>query len=169
MNGWRSPYDAERHALLADLRSAFDTGTFEKAFPGSPAPLKVSIGGDSEDLAFEVVVWPMPESVSNVQRVAVPCSEMETTFEMRVGLAATGATHDDASSVVIDYINCFYQVCMADPTLKGLVDYARPSLEISKCGPDATWGYVAVAVMSVACRRHIKSNPTIARAVREAC
>ena len=161
------PYDAERRALLADLERAFDPGTFERAYPGMTAPGLVSIGGNSDPLAFEVIVWPFPQSVSNEHRTAGPCAAITTEFDLVVGLVASGADDADASSVCLAYLDCVQQVCMADPTLHGLVDRARPVVGQGGGGTDSDFGFTYGMNVRISCRRDIQANKAIERAVRE--
>lgn len=162
------PYDAERRALLADLEAAFDPETFERAYHGMRAPDCVSIGGDSQEPPFEIIVWPLPQSVTNTHRTASDCSVITTEFDLVVGIVASGATEADASAVSIAYLDCVHQVCMADPTLHGLVDRARPVLDRGGGGTDSTYGFTYGMNVRISCRRDIPVNKTIARAVREA-
>lgn len=162
------PYVAARAALLRDLEAAFAAGTFERAYPGAKAPMSVSIGGDSQEPPFEVIVWPLPASVTNTHRSANGCSVVTTEFDLTVGVVATGATEADASAMALAYIDCIYQVCMADPTLGGTVDHARPAPNQAGVGTDSTWGFTCGANLRVSCRRDIPVNKIIARAVREA-
>ena len=164
--GCRLMYTAQRDALLADLASAFDTGVFERAYPGVEAPKKVSIAGDSSELAFEVLVWPVAESVSNVRRSTCPAITSE--FQLNVGLVASGATEAAASSTLDAYVDCVIQVCMADPTLRGTTEHADPQLQPGQVGTDSIFGYTAARYVTVACKADFPVNRTIARAVREA-
>ena len=164
----RVPYEAERGALLADLRAAFEPEAFGRAYPGVRPPDCVSIGGDSQEPAFEVIVWPLPQSVTNTHRTANGCSAITTDFDLVVGVVATGATDAEASAVALAYLDCIHQVCMADPTLRGLVDRARPVLDRGGGGTDSTFGFTYGLNVRVSCRREIPINKTVARAVREA-
>ena len=162
------PYRDERDALLADLRAAFDPAVFARAYPGVTAPMSVSVGGDSQEPPFEVIVWPLPQSVSNEHRTAGPCAAITTSFELVVGLVGTGATEADATDVVLAYLDCVHQVCMADPTLHGLVGRAEPVLDQGGVGTDSDFGFTCGVNVRVSCGRDIPIDKTIARAVREA-
>ena len=161
------PYQAERDALLEDLRAAFEPGLFERAYGATP-PMAVSVGGDSQEPPFEVIVWPLPQSVSNVHRTAGPCQVISTSFELAVGLVASGATEADASHVALCYLDCVHQACMADPTLRGLVDRAEPTLSQGGVGADSGSGYTCGLNVRISCSRDIPVNNVIARIVRRA-
>ena len=159
-------YAAQRERLLADLRSAFDPGVFERAYHGTRAPDKVSVSGDSSELAFEVIVWPVADSVTNLRRST--CPVVSTEFELSVGLVASGATERDAMAVLDAYTDCVIQVCMADPTLGGTTEHADPQVDRGQMGTDSTFGFTCARYVNVACKADFPVNKTIARAVREA-
>lgn len=161
-------YLAAREALLRDLRAAFEPAAFGRAHRGVRAPDLVSVGGDSQDPPFEVVVWPLPQSVRTSRRVSGDCAQIESSFELVVGLVATGTTEADATAVLLWYVDTVYQVCMADPRLGGTVDSARPVLSDGGVGPDGTWGNVAAARVGVSCSAQVEFRSDVARAVREA-
>lgn len=162
------PYDAARRALLADLEAAFAPEAFGRAYPGYRAPDCVSIGGDAAELPFEVIVWPLPGSVTNTFRMAGGCSLMTTEFDLTVGIITAGATDAEASAVALAYQDCIYQVCMADPYLGGLVDYARPQPGTGGGGSDAGGGWVYGANVRVSCRCDVPLNKKVGLALREA-
>ena len=162
----RVPYDAERSRLLDGLRAAFSEGPFHRAYPGVRPPDAVTIGGDASEPAFEVVVWPMPQSVRNTHRTTT-CPLITSEFDIVVGVIASGATEREASEAVLAYVDCVYQTCMADPTLGGLVDHVHPTPDTGGVGTDGTYGYTAGANVRVACRRDIRPNRAIARAIRD--
>ena len=162
------PYLAERTALLRDLEAAFDPDVFTRAYPGATPPMAVSVGGDSQEPPFEVIVWPLPQSVSNTHRTAGPCQTVTSSFELVVGIVASGATEADASAVALAYLDCVHQACMADPTLGGLVDRAEPTLSQGGVGTDSDFGFTCGLNVRISCKRDIPVNKTIARAVREA-
>lgn len=162
----RTMYAEQRDRLLADLEVAFDPGVFERAYPGMTAPQRVSISGDASELAFEVIVWPVAQSVSNVRRST--CPVITTEFNLSVGLIASGATEADATNVLDAYTECVIQACMADPTLGGTTDHADPQVETGGVGTDSIFGFTAARSVVVGCRADFPINKTIARAVREA-
>lgn len=162
------PYDAARRALLEDLERAFAPEAFGRAYPGYRAPDSVSIGGASNEPPFEVIVWPLPGSVSNECRMAGGCSLMTTEFDLTVGIVASGATDAEASATALAYMDCVYQVCMADPYLGGLVDYARPQPGTGGGGTDSSFGWTYGLNVRVSCRRDVPLNKKVGLALREA-
>lgn len=162
----RVPYDAERTRLLEDLEAAFDSKVFAKAYPGVEPPMSVSIGGDTHQPAFEVIVWPIPMAVTNTHRT-VTCPLITTEFDLVVEVIASGPTEREATETLLAYLDCVYQTCMADPTLGGLVDHMHPTPYQSGSGSDGSFGYVADMSVRVSCKRDIRPNKYIARAMRD--
>lgn len=163
-----APYDAARRALLSDLERAFAPEAFARAYPGYRAPDRVSIGGDASEPPFEVIVWPLPGSVTNVRRTANGCSQITTDFDLTVGLVATGPTEADASATCLAYLDCVYQVCMADPFLGGTVDHSSPAPGTGGGGTDASFGWTYGMNVRISCRRDVPLNKKVGLALREA-
>lgn len=165
------PYDAERRRLLRDLEAAFDPDVFERAYgrvyKGIRVPDAVSIGGDASNPPFEVIVWEFPRNVSNEHRTT-PCPLITSSFDIVVGVIASGPTRLEASAIADVYVDCVMQVCMADPTLGGLVDHVHPTPSDVGGGSDGTYGFTYGTAVYVSCRRDIPLNKVIRRAVQEA-
>lgn len=159
-------YAAQRDRLLRILEAAFDPDVFRRAYPGYEPPQRVSIAGDASELPFEVIVWPTAESVSNVRRST--CPGTTTSFDLVVGIVASGATEADATDCLDAYGECVVQACMADPTLAGTTEHADAQRDLAGVGTDSIFGFTAAASVRVRCKADFPINEFIARAVREA-
>ena len=123
-------YDEERMRLLENLQAVFTQEVFDRAYPGVPLPVSVSIGGDTANPPFEVIVRELPTGVTNTKLST--CADITSEFNIELDLVASGSTIIDCTRTLLVYCDVIHQVCMADPFFDGDVlrepNSARPIL-----------------------------------------
>lgn len=159
-------YDEERMRLLDNLQAVFTQEVFDRAYPGVPLPVSVSIGGDTANPPFEVIVRELPTGVTNTKLST--CADITSEFNIELDLVASGSTIIDCTRTLLVYCDVIHQVCMADPFFDGDVLSSAPSVTQAGTDNDGNFGYVAGMLIQIRMRRIWPRNKVVAKALLKA-